>query len=55
MVLTQKILDDARSKAQGEADQVKATGAQEVSSIESNSASHQEAAVKMVVDALSSQ
>ena len=55
VVLTQKILDDARSKAPGEADQVKATGAHEVSSIESNSASHQEAAVKMVVDALSSQ
>ena len=53
--MTQKILDDARANAQGEADQVKAKGAADVSSIESNSASNQDAAVQLVIDALSSQ
>ena len=53
--MTQKILDEARSKAQGEADQIKAAGTGEVTNIETNSASNQDAAVKMVVDALSSE
>lgn len=53
--MTQKILDEARAKAQGEADEVKASGAGEVSKIESNSANNQATAVKMVVDALSSE
>ena len=52
--MTQKF-DDARAKAQGEADEVKASGAGEVSKIESNSSNNQAAAVKMVVDALSSE
>ena len=55
MCIRDRILDDARAKAQGEADQVKAAGAEEVEKIETNSASNQDAAVKMVVDALSSE
>ena len=52
--MTQKILDDARAKAQGEADTVKAQGAKEVEGIESSSSSNQDKAVQMVVDALTS-
>jgi vacuolar-type H+-ATPase subunit H len=52
--MTQSILDEARSKAQGEADGVKSSGAKEVAAIESNSASNQDKAVQMVVDALTS-
>ena len=55
VAMTQKILDDARNKAQGEADQVKATGAKEVASIESSSSKNQDSAVDMVVNALSSE
>jgi vacuolar-type H+-ATPase subunit H len=51
--MMQQILDDARSNAQGEADQVKAAGAKDIEAIEVNSGKNQEKAVKMVVDALS--
>ena len=50
--MTQKILDDARAKAQGEADQVKAAGAKEVAGIETSSTSNQDSAVEIVVNAL---
>jgi len=54
VAMTQSILEGARSKAQGEADDVKSTGGAEVAKIESNSASNQEKAVQMVVDSLKS-
>ena len=50
--MTQKILDDARAMAQGEADQVKAAGAKEVAGIETSSTSNQDSAVEIVVNAL---
>lgn len=51
---SQAILDDARNKAQAEADLVKADGAKAVASIESKSADNQAKAVQMVIDSLSS-
>ena len=51
---SQAILDDARNKAQAEADVVKADGAKAVASIESKSANNQAKAVQMVIDSLSS-
>ena len=53
--MTQSVLDDARSKAQSEADQVKSVGAKEVADIESKSSTNQDKAVQMVVDALAAE
>ena len=53
--MTQKILDAARSKGQGEADTVKSDGAKDIAAIDTNSAKNQDKAVTMVVDALMSE
>jgi len=49
----QAILDDARAKAQVEADAVKSEGAGDVASIDAQSSKNQDKAVQMVIDALS--